>query len=114
MMALPPSSHHHDKPKSLPTIKGDKAPDTIKGPHTLKEGKRSCPKEEDPRDNREMLEIKANKTIEGCVRTPCSDIFCRLNEAGTIFRRRVHLASVVAPVTRGLNNCYSFRVTTLG
>ena len=41
MMALPPSKHHHDKPKSLPTIKGDKAPDIIKGPHTVKEGKHS-------------------------------------------------------------------------
>ena len=39
MMALPPSQHHHDKPKSLPTIKGDKAPGTIKDPHTVKEGK---------------------------------------------------------------------------
>ena len=77
--------HHHDKPKSLPTIKRDKAPDTIKNPHTVKEGKCSCPKEEDPRENKEMLEIKANKTIGGCVRTPCTDIFCRLNKAGTIF-----------------------------
>ena len=39
MMALPPPQHHHDKPKSLPTIKGDRAPDTIKGLHTVKEGK---------------------------------------------------------------------------
>ncbi|RVW76966.1 hypothetical protein CK203_055535 [Vitis vinifera] len=39
MMALPPPQHHHDKPKSLPTIKGDRAPDTIKGPHTVKEVK---------------------------------------------------------------------------
>ena len=41
MMALPPSKHHHDKPKSFPTIKGDKAPGTIKGPHTVKKGKHS-------------------------------------------------------------------------
>ncbi|RVW20970.1 hypothetical protein CK203_055237 [Vitis vinifera] len=40
MMALPPSKHHHDKLKSLPTIKKDKAPGTIKRPHTIKEGKR--------------------------------------------------------------------------
>ena len=66
-------------------MKGDKAPDTIKDPHTVKKGKRSCPKMEDLRENREMLEIKANKTIEGCVQTPCPNIFCRLNEAGTIF-----------------------------
>ena len=39
MMALPPPQHHHDEPKSLPTIKGDRASDTIKGPHTMKEGK---------------------------------------------------------------------------
>ena len=30
MMALPPPQHHHDKPKSLPTIKGDRALNTIK------------------------------------------------------------------------------------
>ena len=36
MITLPPSKHPHDKPKSLPTIKGDKAPYTIKGPHTVK------------------------------------------------------------------------------
>ena len=41
MMALPPSKHHHDKPKSFPTIKGDKAPGTIKGSHTVKKGKHS-------------------------------------------------------------------------
>ncbi|RVW71450.1 hypothetical protein CK203_057576 [Vitis vinifera] len=40
MMALPPSKHHHDRPKSLPTIKGDKALGTIKGPHTVKEDQR--------------------------------------------------------------------------
>ena len=39
MMALPPPQHHHDKPKILLTIKGDRAPDTIKCPHTMKEGK---------------------------------------------------------------------------
>ena len=36
MITLPPSKHHHDKPKSLPTIKGDKDPDTIKSPRTVK------------------------------------------------------------------------------
>ena len=77
--------YHHDKPKSLPTIKEDKAPDTIKNPHIVKEGKHSYPKEENPRENRKMLEIKVNKTIRWCVRTPYPDIFCRLNEAGTIF-----------------------------
>ena len=45
-MALPPPQHHYDKPKSLPTIKGDRASDTIKGPHTVKEGKRSYSKED--------------------------------------------------------------------
>ncbi|RVW14104.1 Alcohol dehydrogenase 1 [Vitis vinifera] len=36
MITLPPSKHHHDKPKGFPTIKGDKSPGTIKGPHTVK------------------------------------------------------------------------------
>ena len=31
---------------------------------------------------------ETNKTIGGCVRTPCPDIFCRLIEAGTIFSWR--------------------------
>ena len=31
---------------------------------------------------------EANKTIGGCVQTPCPDIFCRLIEAGTIFSWR--------------------------
>ena len=84
-MALLLPQRHHDKSKSLPTIKGDKASDTIKGPYTVKEDKCSYPKEEDPRENRKMLKIKANKTIEWCVRTPCRDIFCKLNETGTIF-----------------------------
>ena len=44
MMALPPPQHHHDEPKSLPTIKRDRAPDTIKGPHIVKGGKRSYSK----------------------------------------------------------------------
>ena len=62
MMALPPPQHHHDKPKSLPTIKGDRALDTIKGPHTVKEeGKRSYSKED-----RQNIREKANKTIGGC------------------------------------------------
>ena len=61
-MALPPPQHHHDKPKSLPTIKGDRALDTIKGPHTVKEeGKRSYSKED-----RQNIREKANKTIGGC------------------------------------------------
>ena len=85
-MALPPPQHHHDKPKSLPTIKGDRTPDTIKGPHIMKEGKRSCPTEKDPKENtQKALEIKANKTIGGCVQTPCPDIFDKSIEAGTIF-----------------------------
>ena len=62
-MALPPSQQHHDKLKSLPTIKGDKTPDTIKDPHIVKEGKHSFPKEKGPSENMKMLEIKANKTI---------------------------------------------------
>ena len=41
MITLPPSKHHHDKPKGFPTIKGDKSPGTIKGPHTVKKGKHS-------------------------------------------------------------------------
>ena len=41
MMVLPPSKHHHDKSKSLPTIKRDKAPGIIKGPHTVKKDKHS-------------------------------------------------------------------------
>ena len=44
MMTLPAPQHDHDEPKSLPTIKGDKASDTIKGPHTVKEGKLSYSK----------------------------------------------------------------------
>ena len=79
-MALPPPQHHHDKPKSLPTIKGNRTPDTIKGPHTVKEGKRSYSKED-----RQNIRENANKTIGGCVRTPCLGIFCRLTKAGTIF-----------------------------
>ena len=31
VMALPLPQRHHNKPKSLPTIKGDRASDTIKG-----------------------------------------------------------------------------------
>ena len=84
-MTLPPSQYHHDKPKSLLTIKGDKTPETIKDPHTVKEGKDSFPKEEGPSENIKMLEIKANKTIGGCVRTPCLDIFCKSNEGSIIF-----------------------------
>ena len=44
MMTLPPLQYHHDEPKSLPTIKGDRAPDTIKGPHIVKGGKCSYSK----------------------------------------------------------------------
>ena len=39
MMALPPSKHHTDKPKSLPTIKREKTLGTIKVLHTIKKGK---------------------------------------------------------------------------
>ena len=81
MMALLPPQHHHDQPKSLPTIKEDRASNTIKDFHTMKEGKLSYPKKED----RLNIRKKTNKTIGGCVRTPCPDVFCRLIEAGIIF-----------------------------
>ena len=57
-MALPPPQYHHDKPKSLPIIKGDRTPNTIKGPHTVKEGKRACPTKKDPKENTQSVRDK--------------------------------------------------------
>ena len=81
MMALPLPQHHHDKPKSPPTIKGDRASDTIKG-LSRKERKYAFLLR---KNGRLIIREKTNKTIKGCVRIICPNVFCRLVETGIIF-----------------------------
>ena len=81
MMTLPLPQHYHDKSKSLPTIKGDKASDTIRGP-SCKERRQAFLLS---KKGRLIIREKANKTIGRCVRTTYSNVFCRLIKAGIIF-----------------------------
>ena len=81
MMALPLPQHHHDKPKSPSTIKGDRVSDTIKG-LSRKERKYAFLLR---KNGRLIIREKTNKTIKGCVRIICPNVFCRLVETGIIF-----------------------------
>ena len=74
MMILSSPQGHHDKPKSLPTIKeGSIISDTIKkGLHA----KRKVSYLTQKKGNRLILWAMANKTIGGCVRTS----FAKLTE----------------------------------
>ena len=81
MMTLSLPQHHYDKPKSSSTIKGDKASDIIKR-HSCKERRYAFPLR---KKERLIIKEKTNKTIEGCIRTICPDVFCRLVEARIIF-----------------------------
>ena len=57
------------------------------------------------KNGRLIIREEANKTIGGCVRTTCPDVFCRLIKARIIFswKGSVHLATARAPVTQSFN-----------
>ena len=108
MMILPSPQGHHDKPKSLPTIKeGSRTSDTIKkGLHA----KRKVSYLTQKKGNRLILWAMANKTIGGCVRTPCPDNFCRIDWARNHpwLKARVPLASTWIPGTRGISRNHAW------
>ena len=97
MMALPLPSAIMKSQKSPPTIKGDMASDTIKGP--------SCKEKRytflHRKGGRLIIRRKANKTIGRCVRTIDPDVFCRNH---LWLKESAHQAAVRILVTRGFNN----------
>ena len=79
MTMLPPNVIMTNIKYLLAINERNSTPDTIYEPSHEEEGKFQGPSKR-PTDLYLPLLTMANKTIGGCVRTPCPDVFCRYND----------------------------------